>query len=114
MKPRRLLGAILCVFLISASATAAYAAFSNLNCGVTIYLPPSFFSLDIFDDFADTGYPDGVVNRSARDKVLLKLSLLFKLKLAKFTPQALLALPTLPQAFSSQRELYRYQEVFRI
>jgi hypothetical protein len=114
MKPRRLLGAILCVLLISAGATAAHAAFSNLNCGVTIYLPPSFFSLDIFDDFADTGYPDGVVNRSAREKVPLKLSLLFKLKVAKVTSPALLTPQTLPQAFSSQQELYRYQEVFRI
>jgi hypothetical protein len=114
MAIRRIFGALLCILLISASATTAYATFSSLNCGIAIYLPPSFVSLDPFDDFTDVGYPDGVVNRSVRDKVTFKESLLLKARIANFLPQALLIPPTLPQAFSSQQQLYRFQEVFRI
>jgi hypothetical protein len=112
---RRLFGAILCLFVISAGATATYAGFAQLYCGIAIYLEPSFFSLDLLDDdFADTGYPDGLVNRSGRDKVPLKLSVGFKAKIAKFTAQALPQEQSFANPSHSQQELYRYQEVFRI
>jgi hypothetical protein len=111
---RRLLGAVLCLFLISAGAAVTYSAFSQFDSGIAIYLEPSFFSLDIFDDFGDTGYPDGLVNRSVRDKVSLKLSLGFKVKTARFTAQALRTAQSFAYPFYSQQELYRYQEVFRI
>jgi hypothetical protein len=111
---RRVFGAMLCLFLISAGATATYAAVAQADCGIIIYLEPSFFSLDLLDDFADTGYPDGVVNRSARDKVSLKSSLGFKVKLDKFTAQSFRTAHSFANPFYSQQELYRYQEVFRI
>jgi hypothetical protein len=111
--PSRLLGAILCLFLISASAKATYAGFTVLDYVIAIHLEPSFFSLDSFDDSVDTGYPDGLVSRSVREKPPLKLALGFKVRTAKFTPQALRTLYFGPPV-SSQQELYRYQEVFRI
>jgi hypothetical protein len=111
---RRLLGAMLCLFVISAGATATYAAFSHFDYRITIQLEPSFFSLDLFNDFGDTEYPDGVVIRSARDKVSLKLSLGFKVKVARFIAQSFRTTQSFPYPFYSQQELYRYQEVFRI
>jgi hypothetical protein len=111
---KRLFGAMLCLFVISACASATYAAFGQLDCGIAIYLEPSFFSLDLFDDFADTGYPDGVVNRSGRDKAPLKLSLGFKVKLAKFTAQPFASAHSFANPLYSRQELYRDQEVFRI
>jgi hypothetical protein len=110
--PRRLLGVILCLFVISASATASYASFSALDCAIAIQLEPSFFSSDSFDDGVDTGYPNGLINRSVREKPL-KLPLGFKIRISRFTTPALPMLHV-GQPVSSQQELYRYQEVFRI
>lgn len=111
---RRLFGAILCLFVISACATATYAASTQLDCRIAIDLEPSFFLFDLFDDFADTGYPDGVVNRSGRDKASPKLSLGFKVKLAKFTAQPFGIAHSFANSLYSRQELYREQEVFRI
>ncbi|MGH7827697.1 MAG: hypothetical protein ACREQ7_21295 [Candidatus Binatia bacterium] len=111
---RRLLGVVVCLFLGIASTTATYTGFTVLDSGIAIYLPPSFFSLDAFDDFADTGYPDGVVMRQAREKFPLKLPLGFKVKIVGFNSQTLQTLQNFTQPFSSRQELYRYKEVFRI
>jgi hypothetical protein len=111
---KRLFGAMLCLFVISACATATYATFAQLDYGMAIYLEPSFFSLDLFDNFADTGYPDGVVSRSGRDKASSKLALGFKVKLAKFTAQPFGTAHNFANPLYSQQELYRDQEVFRI
>lgn len=111
---KRALGAVLCCFLLTATATATYAGFTVLGGGKTLELEPSLFPVGTFDDSADAGYTGGVFNGAVRDKTPFKLHPVFKVKSIRYpAPPAQLA-PNLTHPFTSQQELYRYQEVFRI
>jgi hypothetical protein len=108
----RLLGAALCFFITSASAITSYVPFLPLGCAIAVNLPPSFFSLDGFDDFADAGYPDGLVNRTVREKPS-KMPLGFRVRTVRLPGGALEPPHAVTQPLSSHQELYRYQAVLR-
>lgn len=111
---RRWLGAVLCALLIGISTSDAYAQATQKNFAFTLNLETSYFSLDFLDDFSDAGLPVPTTKWSAREKFSGKMLLMAKVRRIRFTPPPLLAIEQIPHSQPPIRDVFRFQEVFRI
>ena len=110
---RHLLGALLCIFLLSAVTADAYSTASKLDISSTLNFETSFTSLDSPDDLGDTPFPEGI-NSTPRGRVVAKLMLGLTIHKIRFTPPAQELLER--GAFSplTSQYLFHYQQVYRI
>jgi hypothetical protein len=111
---RRWLGAILCALLVGISTSDAYAQATQKNFAFTLDLETSYFSLDLLDDFSDAGMPVPTTKWSAREKFSGKMLLLAKVRRIRFSPPPLLTLELIAYSQPPIRDVFRFQEVFRI
>jgi hypothetical protein len=77
-------------------------------------LETSYFSLDLLDDFSDAGMPVPTTKWSAREKFSGKMLLLAKVRRIRFSPPPLLTLELIAYSQPPIRDVFRFQEVFRI
>jgi hypothetical protein len=111
---RRLLGALLCLLVISAATFDAYADAARKDTSFTLQFEPSYTSLDPVEDAGDPGYPDGIVNWSPREKIVTKLILTTGPRKMRFMPPMILLRERFAHSRLTTQEILRYQEVFRI
>jgi hypothetical protein len=111
---RRLLGALLCFLVIIAATFDVYADVSKKDFSITLHFEPSYTSLDPVEDAGDTGYPDGIVNWSPRERIVTKLILSSCLCKVPFAPPPVMACDRLANSRLASQDILRYQEVCRI
>jgi hypothetical protein len=111
---RRLLGALLCFLVMTAATFDVYADVSKKDFSITLQFEASYTSLDPVEDAGDTGYPDGIVSWSPREKVVTKFILSSCLHQVPFAPPPLIARERLAHSRWAGQDILRYQEVCRI
>ncbi len=110
---RHLLGALLCIFLLSAVTADTYSSASKLNLSSTLNFETSFLSLDLAEDLGDTPFPEGI-NSTPRGRVVAKLTLGPSIRKIRFTPPTQEFLERRAYSRLTSQYLFHYQQVFRI
>jgi hypothetical protein len=111
---RRLLGALLCFLVMTAATFDVYADVSKKDFSITLQFEASYTSLDPVEDAGDTGYPDGIVSWSPREKIVTKFILSSCLYQVPFAPPPMIARKRLAHSRWAGQDILRYQEVCRI
>ena len=110
---RRLAGALLCLFVMSAAVSSAYAEAVKRDGSFELRFETSFVALDPLDDFSDAPYPDGIISGSPRGKAIIKM-LGWSLRKIRFTPPAMVFFEHPPHSWLISQDLFRYEKVYRI
>jgi hypothetical protein len=111
---RRALGLLLCAVLIGVSTFDAYVEATQKDYSVTLQLETSYVSIDLLDDFGDTGYPARAISWSSREKVTGNFMLGAKVRRVKFVPPPLILFELTSQPRLASQVIFRFQEVYRI
>ena len=110
---RRLAGALLCLFVMSAAVSSAYAEAVKKDGSSELRFETSFVSLDPLDDFGDAPYPDGIISWSPRGKAIIKM-FGWSLRKIRFVPPAMVFFERPPHSWLISQDLFRYEKVYRI
>ena len=111
---RRLLGALICALLLSAATFDAYSEAAQTTFSTIFEFETSFISLDSLDDFGDSSFPGRSLDWSPREKVVAKLMLGTALRRIKLAPAAVPDGENVVHSRETFRDLFRFQEVYRI
>jgi hypothetical protein len=114
MMAGRLLGALLCAFLLCAASFDVYAAAAQKNFSAILEFETSFTSLDSLDDFNEGGFPGRTVDWSSRAKSVAKWMLGSIPRRSKLAPPTIALCKQASHSRQAFQDLYRFQEVCRI
>ncbi len=110
---RHLLGALLCVILVSAASANAYSDSLKNNFSSALKIETSYVAPDSSDDLDDVPYPDGL-SGTTRGSVIAKVALGFVLRKFRFAEPAALSCERAGYGLLIRQDILRFQQVFRI